>query len=309
MFKNFFFWLFAAFFIGIFIWAAFVPKTDIDKKISVEIENQKKKADMFMKGVIFSEISEGIKFWEIKSITSVINNNTNQALLKQVQGEFFSKGKPVLNFISPKVLWDMKNKNIIIENPLGFDNKFKFKTDVLNWAMNTQLLSTESEVVFEGDDMLINGKGLRADVNLDKMMIKGRPKAKIKRNRELIEVEADVFNMNGETDTISAVGSAIAKKPDLIMEAREIDFGRMKKYIAAMGSVTVNFKDIYATANAAKYDINAETISLSGSAKANKSGSTLSGNRLLLDMKNNKIALEGRVKTFIEDEVMTKETK
>ncbi len=111
--------LLASFMVGIFYWAVFSPKDDVTAKISKTLKDQKQRADLFLKGVTFSETAEGLKYWEIKALTSKMNNDTGIADLIDVTGTFYRKDKPALNFVSPKVVWDMKNKTILFTFSYG----------------------------------------------------------------------------------------------------------------------------------------------------------------------------------------------
>lgn len=307
--KPYIFMIMLALLAGIFAWAVFIPKESVTEKINKTLEQQKKKADMFMKGVTFSEIVDGIKYWEIKSITSEINKNSGVATLNEINGTFFKDGKPSMKFVSPRVIWDMNRKEIKIETPLGYDNVFKFETPYLNWSLSTKKLSTDREVVFEGNNAVINGTGLLADAGLETMILKGEPRAKIRQEDEVLEIGAKIFEVNGKTGSILASGEAKASRGDLFMRSQTLFYNKQKSEASAAGSVRITFKDIRARSDRADYDIKKDLIVLQGSARAIRLDNELTGDKLIIDLKNNKIMIKGRTKVVVDEETATKEVE
>lgn len=292
-----------------FIWAIFLPKENIDKKISKKIEMQRKKSDLFMKGVIFSEIVNGIKYWEIKSVSSEINKNSGIARLNETAGTFFKKGIPSFKIIAPNVLWKMKSKEIYINLPLGFNDVFKFETKNLYWSLNSKKISSKEDILIEKQGIIINAKGFSADTALEDMVLEGRPKAQIiiKENESPLFLEADQFKMNGRAGIISAGGKSEIRRDELLIKCSDLRFLEKQKILYAEKEVQIYFKDIFAKTDKASYDINNKKILLSGHAKARRGENELKGDRLIIDLKDNKIIVEGRTKAFIEEEIVTKE--
>ncbi|MCX5748954.1 MAG: LPS export ABC transporter periplasmic protein LptC [Candidatus Saganbacteria bacterium] len=291
------------------VWTVLIPKETVSEKISKTLVEQKKKADMFMKGVTFAEIVDGVKYWEIKSITSQINKTTGVAVLSDIKGSFFKNGIPSVKFVSPTVKWDMNRKEIRIESPLGYDNKFKFETPYLDWSLSSKKLFTDQDVVFEGDGMTVKGKGLSADAGLETMVLKGGPKADISQDGETMEIEARTFEVNGQTGSILASGEAKAERGDLSIRAESLFYDKEKNKASAAGSVRISYKDIRASSDHAVYDVKNNAIFLSGSAKATREDNELTGDKLIIDIKNNKIMIRGRTKVIVDESLLTKEAK
>ena len=298
----------AVFIVWIFCWALFVPKESVSQKVTKKIEEQKKKADFFMKGVTFSEIVNGVKYWEIKSLTSEINKDTGKAILNDVKGTFFKEGKESFRFISPRVFWGMNIKEIRIDSPLGFDKRYRFETKDLNWSVASNRISTSSEVVFEGRNISIRAKGLTGDTGLEKMSLAGRPHAQIQTGKETMHIEADSFELDGNSNTVAAAGKAFARRGGLFLTSGSMVFDNRQNILRAGGGVKVSFRDIKAEADEASYDAKKDVVVLSGSASGERGDSRLRGARLKIDIKNNKISIEGKSRVVIEDELLTPET-
>ena len=92
-----------------------------------------KRADLSFKDVTFEEVVAGIKYWQLKATTAKINKSTEIATLRQANGTFFKKGRAVLCFKSPAAIWDMKNKQIVLDKPLGYDVVIGNDADGMGW--------------------------------------------------------------------------------------------------------------------------------------------------------------------------------
>lgn len=295
--------------ISMFAWALFAPKENISKKISKKINEQKQKADLFMKGVTFSEITGGVKYWEIKSISSEINKNKDTAYLSETVGAFFKKGIPTFHIISPKILWNMKSKEIFIDSALGFSKSFKFETKKLYWSLASKKLKTDEDVIIERGDSTIYAKGFTADIALENIELAGRPRAEIKTGRKdgLLNIEADRFEIDGKNGIIKAIGLARANRGELNLNCGQLQYREKVKIITADENVKITFNDILAGSDSASYNINNDKIILSGHAAAKRGENELTGDKLIINLKDNKIGVVGRTKAVIQDEVITKE--
>ena len=120
---------FLIFIVGIFSWALFSPKQDISEKIHKTMKAQEKIADLAFKDVTFEEVVDGKKYWQLKAQKALVNKSTNLATLKDSAGTFFKNGKPALLFSSPAALWDMKKKEILLDQPIGYDPSLKDKIE------------------------------------------------------------------------------------------------------------------------------------------------------------------------------------
>lgn len=293
----------------IFYWAMFIPKETVTDKISQKLEEQKQRSDFQMKGVVFSEISNGIKYWEIKAITSQINRTTGVASLNDIKGYFYNRGKKSVDFIAPRVFWDMANKRIKIEAPVGYDRNYKFETAELNWALDTKTLSTETEIRLESGKLSITARGMNADAGLEKMVLRGGPKAVVRQSQGDLKIEAEEFELNGSSGSFSANGDASVSSAGMTMSCRKIVYDKDRNILRAYGNVTMVFKDISAVAGIAEYFVGSGTVIMSGSARAARGGSELQGEKLKIDLKNNKMSLEGRSRVVVDEEEPSVEGK
>jgi LPS export ABC transporter protein LptC len=309
MYKKITIILIVSFIVGIFYWAVFVPKDDVAEKISKTLEEQKQRADLFLRGVTFSETAEGQKYWEIKAISSKMNNDTGMADLIDVKGTFYSKGRPSMNFISPKVVWDMKDKKISIQSATGFEKNYKFETPLLCWGLESKLISAEGDVVFVGQNLTIRAKGMLADTLDDEISLFGKPTASVVFSDGTMSITSDMFNIKTKADHFSAIGSAYSKKGALEIFAGKISYYSLRSLAAAQDGVILYNLDIKASSDSALFDVKREKVSMKGRALASKGESRLSGENLVIDVKNNKILVKGRSKVFVGEETISTEAR
>ncbi|MFA5105024.1 MAG: LPS export ABC transporter periplasmic protein LptC [Candidatus Margulisiibacteriota bacterium] len=285
----------------LFYWALFVPKESLTGRISRELERQSSKLDLFMKGVVFSEIIEGKKYWEIKALTSQINKDTGKSLMNDVQGIFFSNGKPSIRFAAPSVVWDMKERQIKIDSPKGFDGSYNFSIPDLTWALNRDIFWTDGPVVFESGQGTIKGRGLSGSPGKSGMTIKGNPVASFTRGKSSLILRAQSFGLDGTRGDITAAGGCTASMDALFITAEEMKYFRSKTEIVARGKVKITFRDIRASSDSALFRLGGNIVILSGNAAASRQGSRMSAGSLKIDMKNNRIVMKERTEVFIDD--------
>ncbi len=302
MFKKVFAFLVFVFILWIFYWALFVPKESLTGRISRELERQSSKLDLFMKGVVFSEIVEGKKYWEIKALTSQINKDTGKALLNDIQGVFFSDGKPYIRFTAPSVIWEMKQQQITIDSPQGTDNNYKFSVPDLTWSLSRGSFWTDGPVIFKSKYGLIKGRGLVGSPGRSGMTIKGDPTAVFSKGGKTLSLQAQSFALDGTRGNIIASGDCSVSMDALSMTAREMEYFRAKAEILARGKVKMFYRDIKASADEAFFGLAGNTVILSGNASASRQGSRMTAGRLKIDMKNNRIVMEERTEVFVEEE-------
>lgn len=302
MFKKVFASLILVLVLWLFYWAIFVPKESLTGRISRELERQSSKLDLFMKGVVFSEIIEGKKYWEIKALTSQINKDTGKALLNDIQGVFFSDGKPSVRFTAPSVIWDMKERQIRIESPKGFDGSYNFSVPDLSWSLSRDSFWTDGPVVFQSAQGTIKGRGLSGSPGKAGMTIKGDPVASFSWRGKVMRLQAKSFGLDGTRGNISASGGCTASMDALSVTAEEMEYFRAKMEVSARGKVKLSYRDIKASADNALFRLGGNTVTLSGNAAASRQGSRMSAGRLKIDMKNNRIIMEERTEVFVEEE-------
>ena len=128
-----------------FVWALFAPKEEFRSFLRQKVAEQTKEPDLSFKKVIFSEVVDGITYWEIEAETSHVNNDTGLATLDRIKGKFFEDDRPNLKILAPKAYWNMKDKEIIIEMPQGENipgagspHNYTFKADKLRWSLATK---------------------------------------------------------------------------------------------------------------------------------------------------------------------------
>ncbi len=283
-----------------FYWALFIPKESLSGRITRELERQSAKLDLFMRGVVFSEIVDGKKYWEIKALTSQINKDTGQALLSDVNGTFFSSDVPSLSFTAPSVVWDMKGKEIKIDRPKGSDGNYRFTVPDLSWSLGRDSFWTDGAVILEGNNGSVRGKGLYGSPGKSGMTVKGSPVAVFSKGRTRLDLRADSFSFNASGD-ITADGSCEASMDDLSVTADRMKYSKSRMEISALGKVAVRYHDIKASSDRAVFSVGGSTVMLSGRASALRQGSSMKAGRLKIDMKNNRIVMEERTEVFVEE--------
>lgn len=278
--------LFIALLAFVSLWVVFSPKDSLNQRIAQTLQKQKEKADLLFRGVTFSEIDNGIKYWELNAKESILNNDLGFAKLKEVDGTFFQKGKPSLNFIAPSADWNMKDKEISLEKPIGFDansnikpnqiaaylakipnaqnlsvfsmrnkyisgmgNIYWFKANVLNWKMANQKILCRGGIILNKGDISIQANALEGDVALEKAKLTGSPFAEILPNSNKTQkthIDAEEFTLDSKKGSVIARHKVIIDHQDHLLP----------------------YKNLKITCQAADYNQNSQTLNLQTTVEA-----------------------------------------
>jgi len=330
--------LFLLFLIWIFYWAVFAEKQDISEKIAATLKEQEKVADLAFKDVSFEEVFEGVKYWQLNSKTATINKSTELATLRTVKGTFYKSGQPVLKFISPAALWQMGEKEILLDQAIGYDVSLENKIDQLtkkkanpfaslfslpreykngqgywfeaknlNWKLANQKLFCNGGIVLNKGEVSGIADQLEADVALEKIKLSGHPKITISpKGLSPVTLEAESFEVISSQDLIIATGNPRVAWNDAQINAQEIRYRQKEKEISFSQDVKVLFRDIIASGNLANYQTNDEKIILEGAARAMQADNQLTGEKVMVSLRDNKISVVGQGKVVISEEELKK---
>ena len=326
--------IFLLFIASIFYWALYTPKPDVSERIYQTLKEQEKRADLAFKDVTFEEIVAGVKYWQLKAKSAMVNKDTGIASLKTANGTFFKLGRPVLRFKSPAALWDMKKKEILLDKPLGYDIKLEktistlvktlkesrysifnlpevykkeggywFQSNNLSWKFEDEKLLCTGGIILNKGNITGYAQQLEGDVGLERVLLKGKPRIVIFPNDlSPITVEANVFEVISAQDTIIAHGNPKIFWQDSIVQADTLKYLHKENVLQLAGNVSINYKDIQAWGGLASYFTKSRKIILEKNARAIQGANELSGDKIMLSLLDKKLSVMGRGKVVITKE-------
>jgi lipopolysaccharide transport protein LptA len=327
--------VFVAFIVGIFFWAIFAPKDDISKRIYKTLKEQEKRADLSFKEVTFEEVVAGVKYWKLNAKTAMVNKSTGIATLRDSKGTFYKKGRAVLRFVSPAALWDMKKKEIHLDKPIGYDvslerkisglikslkksrfsvftlpqlykkgTAYWFKANNLSWKFADQKLLCSGGIILNKGDVTGYSERLQGDVGLESVLLEGNPKVVIAADDKTspITIQAEVFEVISSQDILLARGNPVILWEEAKIEAEDMKYVQKNKVLELSERVMVNYKDIKAWGDSARYFSDKEKIILEGNARAVQADNKLSGEKVHVSLKDQKISVLGRGKAIITED-------
>ncbi|MBN2057882.1 MAG: hypothetical protein JW782_03695 [Candidatus Saganbacteria bacterium] len=324
----------AVFLIGIFLWAVFSPKQEISERIYETLKEQEKRADLSFKDVVFEEVVAGIRYWQLNAKSAAVNNSTKIATLKTARGTFFKNGKAVLRFRSPAALWDMKEKEILLDDPLGYDvnldNKINslvkelkdsrfsifnlprlyqkslgywFQANNLSWKLSDQKLLCTGGIILNKGEVTGYAQKLQGDVALEKIKLEGKPKLEITpENSATITLEAEVFEVLSTEDLILAYGQPLISWRSAHIWCNKLTYDQRNNQLKLEGNIRIEYGDIRAWGNSADYQTDKAQIILSGRARAEQADNKLTGDKVLVSLNDRTISLLGQGKVVIKEE-------
>lgn len=322
------------FLIWIFFWAIFSPKQEISERIYETIREQEKRADLAFKEVTFEEISEGKKYWQLKAVQATVNKSTQIATLKDAKGTFFKEGKAVLRFRSPAALWDMKDKEILLDNPLGWDVKldkkiaslvktlkktkfsvfslpklykkslgYWFQANNLSWKLADKKLLCTGGIMLTKGEITGYADKLESDVGLEQIKLEGNPRIVIEPQHSTpITLEAKVFEVISVEDRIIARGNPTITWQSATITAKNLEYLQAEEVLILKDRVSIVYNDIRAWGQSAKYLTEKGLITISGNARAKQGNNVLSGESVNVSLKDKKISVLGQGKVVITEE-------
>jgi lipopolysaccharide export system protein LptA len=339
-------WIVALLVIGWLAWLIFFPKESFESKIRKTLERQKNRADLLLKDVTFSESFGGTKFWELDAETAVLNQDQGGAELKPVKGRFYKNNTPVLFFIAPKVLWNMRDKEIVIEHPFGYDQRSKkyfnllsklidpygdparifklatrfsgmvpgawFLTNRLKWQLSTQKLESHEGVLFNQGALTVFAQDLASDVGFDSLSLTGDPIALYIQKTpnaplpKITTTTARKFLINTAKNQVSAVDNVVISQKETEIRSRQAAYLPENQLIVLTDAVKLSFKDIRASCKKAFYNPADNTVILEGSAAASRDRNLLRGEKIAIDLKTGKINVLGKTKIVIDERELKK---
>lgn len=323
----------AIFLLGIFGWALLAPKEDISRKINRTIKEQSRQADLAFKGVAFEEISSGIKYWQLKAKNASVNNSSGLASLQEVTGTFFKNNRPVLRFISPAALWDMKKKEIYLDKPIGYDiilekkvpallraqknnelsifnlpklsskdRGYWFQAKNLSWKLDDKKLLCTGGIVLRKGEVTGLADKLESDVGLEKIRLEGSPKIIITPEKLApITLEAAVFEVISDQDKVVAEGAPVITWGEAKINAKGLVYSQISQLLEMTGDVVVNYKDIQAWGDSARYQTTKDLLVLSGNARAVQGENRLQGDQVIVSLGDQTISVVGQGKVIISE--------
>jgi lipopolysaccharide export system protein LptA len=330
---------FLVFIAGIFYWALFSPKEDISQRIHKTLKEQETRADLAFKEVTFEEVVAGVKFWQLVAKSAMVNKSTEIATLKEAKGTFFKKGKAVLRFRSPAALWNMKKREILLDQPLGYDAKLErkistllktlkksrlsifnipkiyrkglgywFRANNLSWKLADQKLICTGGIVLNKGEVTGYAERLEGDVALERIILEGHPKVIINPDQTSpITLEAAVFEIISAEDVILARGNPKILWEDARVLANNLKYIQIDRILELTGNIKITYKDIRAWGSSARYLTDQNRIILEGDARAVQGENKLSGEKVSVSLKDKKISVLGKGKVVIPEEGLKKE--
>ena len=135
--------------------------------------------DSFFEGLKIINKKDGITEWVLAAKRADLSKDGKEALLSGIEMKLEKQGMTVQ---AEKGLYDMETKNVTIDGVITARN--------MNYVITTSqavinsgggILETEGEVTVEGKKFRLEGKGLQADNNEQKVRIRNNVKATFNR--------------------------------------------------------------------------------------------------------------------------------
>lgn len=194
-----------------FIWAFFSSNNNSSiEELTQELKQEEKRPDLLLSEATIAEIIDGIKYWEIHTLSSKFNKENGITNLDKLEGIFLKKNTPVLGIVAPKAHWKMEENKIFINDPICYSigekrgeerttgittlkksiakiiptkrhypspNKtsYWFTAQRMEWSLDNKKVIGKENIKLMKGNIKLSAQKLIADVALDKITLLGRP--------------------------------------------------------------------------------------------------------------------------------------
>ncbi len=141
-----------------------ILRDDKDTKVDMHV-----KGTSFIEGIKIVNKKDGAREWVLYASRADISDSGSEAQLKNIDMSIENKG---ITIHAEKGRYDMDKKNIVIEGQVTARNKdYTIITDGADFDNQTGQLRTSGDVIIDGKKFHVEGKGLEADKNQEKVRI------------------------------------------------------------------------------------------------------------------------------------------
>jgi len=121
------------------------------------------------------------KQWELLAKSALEYEDQKEVFIKDTLIYFFKKNKIVLTVKSKEGIVDLRTKDIIISGNVDASSSdgLNLKTESLRWLSADGKMVTEDPIVLTRAEMIIEGKGMEADIGLGKLKVKEQARVQV----------------------------------------------------------------------------------------------------------------------------------
>ena len=226
----------------------------------------------------------------------------------------------------------MERKEIILQNPIGYDLKaepriaslikqaknistfilparaqnrnegFFFKARELSWKLSTEKIICVGGIYLKKGELAGMAEKLESDVGLEKVNIFGSPCVINLINLSLTSLEAKTFLVDSLNDVITASGGIKLTADGFKLTADQLEYRQREDTLFFRPMVEINYLGTRAESKVASYNIKKNEIAMTDNAKLTRGGSQLTGDRVMVSLKHKTFKVVGKTRIVIPDE-------
>jgi LPS export ABC transporter protein LptC len=130
-------------------------------------------ADLVIKGLNLTETKDDALLWKIKADSAQIYQEQGTARLNNIKLTIFENKQPVLWLEGKVADMNINKRDITVTGKVvaNFRDDLLFETNSLTWQNEERMLSTSTPIKISRPHLEIQGQGLQADVDSEKLSI------------------------------------------------------------------------------------------------------------------------------------------
>lgn len=226
----------------VLVYIVFIEEEEVNRKLK---ESLKHKAEFTIKGFKLFESQKDGKDWNLKATYAEIHRNKNRIDLEIVNLTLFNNDGKIFKLYSDKAILYTDTKKVILTDNIKLlsDDGYIITTDRATFYSDKQIVQSDSEMVFDGPDLYITGKGFKGDIAKKRIFIFSQIVTKVKKGAESNLIEVNKKSSKRVKDSSSG------NKTDLTINSGKCDFDFLKNQVVYTKNVIARGKNFTLNTN------------------------------------------------------------
>ncbi|MFA6497760.1 MAG: LPS export ABC transporter periplasmic protein LptC [Desulfurivibrionaceae bacterium] len=139
-------------------------------------------AGFSMEGVLFSQLKNGVRDWQIQAKRLYSGEDQDRMRLVTVEAQVFKNAQRRFVITGQEGEYNSKKKTLIMRNGVNVqaEKGFLIQSDSISYDDQARKITTKAPVQISGKGMDIRGKGMEYDMQKDSYDVSGRVKVDIR---------------------------------------------------------------------------------------------------------------------------------
>ncbi len=129
-----------------------------------------------MRGLTYTHVEDGVKKWSLMANGARYEEKTGKVFLDAVKIEFFQDDGKVIRLSSKEGIYHQKNQEVTLKGDVkgSTSDGNRLTTSVITYREKDKVADTDAEVLVQGAQYKVQGKGMQVLVDKNKVILKSK---------------------------------------------------------------------------------------------------------------------------------------